>query len=77
MAASETAVTIVIAKMGTEPICLQRCLQRCNRNRKRQWEWLHRLQCDQSLRRRNRGRNRSVGTDLNARVSVFGRQIQI
>ena len=43
MAVSETAVAIAIAKMGTEPICLRR------RNRKRQWEWLHRLQCNQSL----------------------------
>ena len=38
-AASETAVTIAIAKMGTEPICLRRC------NRNRQCERLHRLQC--------------------------------
>ena len=53
-AASETAVTIAILKLGMESICLRR------RNRKRQWKWLHRLQCNQSLRRRNR----SVGTDL-------------
>ena len=30
------------------------CLRRRNRNRKHQWEWLHRLQCNQCLRRRNR-----------------------
>ena len=60
MATFETAVAITIAKMGIEPICL-RCR---NCNRKHQWEWLHTLQCNQSLRRRNRNRNRSVGTDL-------------
>ena len=42
--------------MGTEPMCLRHR----NRSRKRQWEWLHRLQCNQSLRRRNR----LVGRDL-------------
>ena len=57
MAASETAVTIAITKMGMEPICLRRR----NRNRKRLWECLHRLQCNQSMRRRNC----SVGTGLN------------
>ena len=43
MAASETAVTIAITKMGMEPICLQCCNHKC------QWEWLHRLQCNQSF----------------------------